>query len=136
MRIGELATQAGVNAQTLRYYERRGLLETAKRSPSGFREYDADAARRIRFIRRAQDLGFTLDEIRDLLGLWAASAKSCSAVEKRARITLGRIDGKIADLRQMSDALSKYVSACESRPAMQQCPLLEELGESNHSANV
>ena len=135
MRIGELATRAGVNPQTLRYYERRGLLSVARRAASGFREYEASAARQVRFIRRAQDLGFTLEEIRDLLGLWAASKTSCSAVERRARTTLGRIDGKIADLRQMSDALSQYVSACKSRSAMQECPLLEELGESTHATD-
>ena len=87
MRIGELGAQAGVNAQTLRYYERRGLLGPTGRAASGFREYDANAVRQVRFIRRAQDLGFTLAEIRDLLGLWADSSKSCSAVEKRQRDT-------------------------------------------------
>jgi DNA-binding transcriptional MerR regulator len=129
MRIGELAEQLGVNAQTLRYYERRGLLGAVRSRTSGYRNYDTNAIRRVRFIRRAQSLGFTLEEIRDLLALWPDSAKSCSAVERRARVTLGRIEEKIADLRQMSDALSKYVSACGNRAAWQQCPLLEELGE-------
>ncbi len=131
MRIGELATEAGVNAQTLRYYERRGLLRAARRAASGFREYDRKATRQVRFIRRAQDLGFTLEEIRDLLALWSDSAKSCSAVEKRASTTLKRIDGKIADLHQMREGLSQYVSACRNRSSLQQCPLLEELGDFN-----
>jgi MerR family transcriptional regulator, copper efflux regulator len=135
MRIGQLAAEAGVNAQTLRYYERRGLLGAARRTASGFREYGPNAVRQVRFIRRAQDLGFTLEEIRDLLALWADSAKSCSAVERRASATLQRIEAKIADLRQMNDALSKYVSACRNRTSLQRCPLLEELGELEHAAN-
>ena len=112
MRIGELATRAGVNVQTLRYYERRGILGPARRKSSGFREYDSEAERRVRFIRRAQNSGFTLEEIRGLLALWADSARSCSAVEGRARTTLARIEGKIADLRWMSDALARR-GVCE-----------------------
>src|SRR6266513_5791435 len=115
MQIGELGAQAGGDAQTLRYYERRGLLGPTGRAAAGFREYDANAVRQVRFIRRAQDLGFTLAEIRDLLGLWTDSSKSCSAVEKRASATLERIDGKIVDLGRMREALSKYVAACRNR---------------------
>src|SRR5512146_171004 len=129
MRIGELATQAGVSAQTLRYYERRGLLEAERGATSGFRDYAATAVRQVLFIRRAQDLGFTLEEIRDLLGLWPDSSRSCPAVEARARATLGRIDEKIADLSQMRESLSKYVEACRKRAVVEPCPLLEELGE-------
>lgn len=129
MRIGELAEEAKVSVQTLRYYERRGLLPSPERQRSGFRSYDSDSVRRVRFIRRAQDLGFTLEEIRDLLTLWRDSARSCTAVEKRASATLERIEGKIAHLRQMGDALSKYVTACRTRAALERCPLLHELGE-------
>jgi Hg(II)-responsive transcriptional regulator len=128
MRIGELAEESGVNTQTLRYYERRGLLVAQPRATSGYREYDQNALRRVRFIRRAQGLGFTLEEIGDLLQLWADSAKSCAAVEVRASTTLTRIEEKIADLRQMSDALAKYVDACRQRTSLERCPLLEELG--------
>lgn len=88
MRIGELAAEAGVNIQTLRYYERRGLLSFPERLASGYRIYDTDAVRRVRFIRRAQELGFTLQEIGDLLMLWSDSAQSCQAVEGRARAAL------------------------------------------------
>jgi MerR family copper efflux transcriptional regulator len=136
MRIGELATRAGVNVQTLRYYERRGILGPANRKASGFREYGAEAEQRVRFIRRAQNLGFTLEEIRGLLGLWADSARSCSAVESRARATLARIDAKIADLRQMSDALAQYVDACANRTTLERCPLLEELGVADETSDA
>jgi DNA-binding transcriptional MerR regulator len=131
MRIGELAARADVSTQTLRYYERRGLLGEHVRTPSGYRSYQANAVRQVRFIRRAQDLGFTLDEIGDLLRMWTDSATSCRAVESRASDTLERIDGKIADLQQMREALAKYVSACRNRMALEQCPLLEELGGEN-----
>lgn len=128
MQIGEVAKQTGVSAQTLRYYERRGLLDQKRRTSSGYREYGANAVRQVRFIRRAQDLGFTLDEIGDLLALWSDSVRSCTAVERRATTTLDRIDAKIADLRRMRDGLSKYVTACRSRASLEQCPLLEGLG--------
>jgi MerR family transcriptional regulator, copper efflux regulator len=128
MRIGELANRSRVSAQTLRYYERRGLFADHPRTPAGYRDYAPDAVRRVRFIKRAQALGFTLDEIGDLLGLWRDSSKSCAAVERRASATLSRIEAKIGDLRKMQDALAKYVAACRGRSALQQCPLLEELG--------
>jgi Hg(II)-responsive transcriptional regulator len=129
MRIGRLAAQAGVNVQTLRYYERRGLLEAPHRTLSGFREYADETVRRVRFVRRAQGIGFTLEEIRGLLNLWPDSSQSCRAVEKRARATLERIDGRIEDLQRMRKALSRYVSACRDRSALRQCPLLAGLGE-------
>ena len=135
MRIGELASRAGVGQQTLRYYERRGLLKPSRRAGSSYREYRAGAVREVRFIRRAQELGFTLEEIRDLLALWPDSSKSCSAVERRASVTLARIREKMSDLRRMSEALSKYVSACRNRASLDQCPLLEDLGEADDRAD-
>ena len=78
---------------------------------------------------RAQELGFTLEEIRDLLRLWADSSTSCNAVQRRAGATLARIDEKIADLRRMSVALSKCVDPCRNRSALERYPLLDELGE-------
>lgn len=128
MRIGEIAGEAGVNIQTLRYYERRGLIAPATRRASGYREYDQSDVHRVRFIRRAQDLGFTLQEIADLLALQADSVRSCGAVEKRASLTLERIDTKIADLKRMRTGLAKYVHACRDRRSLDSCPLLTALG--------
>ena len=128
MRIGEIAGEAGVNIQTLRYYERRGLLAPAPRRASGYRDYDREDVSRVRFIRRAQDLGFTLQEIADLLALQADSVRSCGAVEKRASVTLERIDTKIADLKRMRTALAKYVHACRDQRSLESCPLLTALG--------
>jgi Hg(II)-responsive transcriptional regulator len=129
MRIGEVAAEAGVGIQTLRYYERRGLLLAPKRQTSGYRRYDADVIQRIRFIRRAQDLGFTLQEIADLLTLWPDSTRSCGLVEHRASDTLARIDEKIHDLQRMRGALAHYVTACRDREVVDACPLLAALGQ-------
>ena len=82
----------------------------------------------MRFIRRAQEIGFTLQEIGDLLGFWADSATSCGRVEKRAAATLERIDGKIRDLERMRGALAHYVTACRDRHSLDICPLLAVLG--------
>lgn len=129
MRIGEVATKSEVSVQTLRYYERRGLLPRQSRMPSsGYRRYSPEAIKRVLFIRRAQDLGFTLDEIGDLLQLWVDSAKSCKAVERRAATTLSRIEDKIYQLEMMRDGLAHYVKACHARNAVEECPLLAALG--------
>lgn len=129
MRISELAELAAVNVQTVRYYERRGLVAPVRRRPSGFRVYDAEAVRRIRFIRHVQALGFTLREIGELLVLGSDSAQSCHDVEERARDTLARLDQRIRDLRRMRRRLDRYVSACSRRPALEPCPLLELLDD-------
>jgi MerR family copper efflux transcriptional regulator len=131
MRIGEVAAEAGVGIQTLRYYERRGLLPIPKRQTSGYRRYDADVIQRVRFIRRAQDLGFTLQEITDLLTLWSDSSRSCGLVEHRASDTLARINDKIRDLERMRGALAHYVTACRDRQSFDTCPLLAALGQDN-----
>ena len=126
--IGELAARAGVSVQTLRYYERRGLVSKPRKTASGYRQFGGETVRTVRFIRRAQSLGFTLDEIRDLLGIWTESAKSCGVAERRASVTLGRIETKIGQLTQMHEALTQYVSACHNRETMQDCPLLAAPG--------
>lgn len=128
MRIGEIAAEADVNIQTLRYYERRGLLAPPTRKASGYREYGLDHVQRVRFIRRAQDLGFTLQEIRDLLALQTESSQSCAVVERRASLTLDRIDEKVRDLKRMRLALAKYVNACRNQESLETCPLLAALG--------
>ena len=130
MRIGEVAAEAAVNIHTLRYYERVGLLPAPDRHPSGYRSYAPDAVRRVRFIKRAQELGFTLAEIGDLLALREQSETSCTLVETRAGATLERIDEKIRDLDRMRDALSHYVHACRSSRPLDECPLLRALDTS------
>jgi Hg(II)-responsive transcriptional regulator len=127
MRIGEVAAQAAVNVQTLRYYERVGLLPSPARRASGYRAYDPHTVRRVRFIKRAQELGFTLAEIGDLLALREESDTACAQVEARASATLDRIAEKIHDLESMRSALSEYVQVCRARRPLADCPLLRAL---------
>jgi MerR family copper efflux transcriptional regulator len=127
MRIGEVAAEAGVIPQTLRYYERVGLLPPPFRRASGYRTYDAQTVRRVRFIKRAQELGFTLAEIRDLLGFREQSESACAQVEGRATATLDRIAERIRDLESMRSALAEYVTSCRRREPLDDCPLLRAL---------
>lgn len=125
--IGALAASAGVGRETIRYYERKGLLEEPPRSGAGYRQYPAEAVDRLRFIRRAQELGFTLAEITELLGLRVDEASACGAVEARARAKLVTVADKIDDLRRIGDALERLVEKCEAREPTSDCPILEEL---------
>ena len=114
MRAGEAARRAGVNAATLRYYERRGLLPEPARTPSGHRHYDDDAVRFLRAIKEAQAIGFTLAEIEEYLRV-ARSGPASAALRTRAAAKIDEIDARIARLRRMPDELARIVGcACES----------------------
>jgi len=127
-RIGEVAVEAGVNIQTLRFYERRGLLEEPPRQASGYRAYPLGSVRRIRFIKRAQQLGFTLTEVEDLLRLRDAPTMPCKQVRAAAETKIADIDEKIRRLEAMRRALGSLVKSCaENRK--HHCPLLESLDE-------
>ena len=125
--IGQLAGQAGVHLETLRYYERRGLLPRPPRSRSGYRQYPPDAVRRVRFIKRAQGLGFNLEEIGGLLALRVQHARGCGAVEREARGVIARVETHIAELERIRTALVKLVTACQARRATEECPILDAL---------
>ncbi len=127
LRTGEVAARAGVNVQTLRYYERRGLLEEPERRPSRYREYPSDAVRVIRFIKGAQELGFTLTEIAELLRLRADQTAGCSEVRAAAETKIEDIDRKIRSLRAMRRALGVLVSSCKTDGSARRCPILEAL---------
>ncbi len=124
---GALAALAGVGRETIRYYERTGLLDEPPRSQAGYRHYPPDTVDRLRFIRRAQELGFTLVEITELLRLRIDEVSACSAVEARARAKLVTVEEKIQDLRRIGDALEVLVKKCQSRQPTSDCPILEEL---------
>ena len=128
LRTGDLAKQAGVNTQTLRYYERRDLLPDPRKSSAGYRLYNSEAVRRIRFIKKAQYLGFTLDEVAELLSLQVESAESCDEVRENAERKVVEIDAKIRDLRAMKKTLSSLVQACHNREKTAHCPILDSLG--------
>lgn len=129
MRIGQLALAASVNIQTLRYYERRGLLSEPGRTAAGHREYPEEAVRRVRFIKRAQGLGFTLTEIEELLRLRDDRNASCSSVRATARARMDDIDRKLAGLRAMRRALAILERSCTSDGSTRECPILEALDD-------
>jgi len=128
LRTGEVAAEAGVNVETLRFYERRGLLEEPTRhSSSGYREYPAEAVRVVRFIKRAQELGFTLREIEELLRLRESHGRRCADVRAAATSKLADIERKIGSLRAMKRALAILVKSCSGEGAARECPILDAL---------
>ena len=126
MRIGAAAEQAGVNVQTLRYYERRGLLPRSPRRTSGYREFPDEAVRVVRFVKRAQDLGFTLDEIEELLKLRNDRRRDRGRIRTVAGKRVREIEGKIAELQAMKQALSHLIHCCEEGATLE-CPIIEAL---------
>ncbi|WP_266171222.1 MerR family DNA-binding protein [Dyella subtropica] len=125
--IGAVAKRVGVAIDTIRYYEREGLLPEPLRRASGYRSYDEGAVRQLRFIRRAKDLGFTLEEIRDLLALSADRHRGVKAVKKRAQERLAAIDERIAELTRVRNGLEQLVEACPGHGSPEQCPILRAL---------
>lgn len=123
--IGELSRRTGCNIETIRYYERIGLLPRARRS-GRYRNYDPDDARRLAFIRRARELGFTLDEVRTLLSLAAGDPESCHEARGLAAAHLTDVRTRIADLRRMERTLANHVRACDAGNNLA-CPLIESL---------
>ena len=127
--IGQVAAQCGVGVETVRFYEREGLIAQPSRPESGFREYPPDAVGRIRFIQRSKALGFSLMEIGDLLSLRVDQATTCPEVRKRAEAKIGDIEKKIESLLGMKRALEKLTAACRKREPTGECPILEALGD-------
>lgn len=127
--IGQLAKEVGVNVQTVRYYERRRLLNPAARKPSGYRLYGDEALRRLRFIKNAQALGFTLREIADLLSLRVSSSARCGDVQRKAQAKLVQVEAKIRDLRALDRALQGLIHACQAGQPTDRCPILKSMDQ-------
>ena len=125
--IGQVAAAADVNIQTIRYYERRGLCAAPRRTPSGYRQYTDDAVSRLRFIKRAQELGFALNEIQELLRLRVRHAAACDAVERKTRAKIELVHQKIGDLQRMKRTLERLAVACATRRPTDDCPIMEAL---------
>jgi len=125
--IGQLAKQAQVNVETVRYYERRGLIPEPHRRESGYREYSQEAVARLQFIKRAKGLGFSLKEISDLLSLRVGPDATCGDVKRRAERKLADIEEKLQALQRMKKALTKLAAACRGRGPTSECPILEVL---------
>ena len=125
--IGALAKQAGVGVETVRFYERRGLVRRPLRPRGGYRSYPQDAIGRIRFIRNAQSLGFTLQEVKDLLALRVTEGTSCAAVRSRASAKAADVERRIADLERIRGALQSLIAVCPGRGALADCSILDTL---------
>ncbi len=128
--IGALARAAGVGIETIRFYERKGLVPEPPRTQAGYRQYAPDTVDRLRFIRRAQGLGFSLGEISELLDLRIAELSACGTVEGRVRDKLAQIGEKISELKRIESALERLVVRCEAGETTSECPILEELDHS------
>ncbi|MFQ5550507.1 MAG: MerR family transcriptional regulator [Gemmatimonadales bacterium] len=127
MTIGEVARSAEVGVETIRYYERQDLIPSPPRTRSGYRQYSADAVDRIRFIRHAKDLGFTLNEIKELLELRVQHESSCHAVREKALHKIQAIRRRIDDLEKVRGALANLVEACDMNETTSDCPILDSL---------
>lgn len=126
--IGAVAKAAGVSVEAIRYYEKEGLLEKARRTEGGYRQYAPDAIRRLAFIGRAKDLGFSLDEIGDLLRLRLSPRSSCSSVRARAEKKIAIVEAKIAELSRIKAALETLAASCTKGDApTSTCPILDAI---------
>ena len=125
--IGRLAKAVGVNIQTVRYYERLNLLGPTARKPSGYRLYGSEEERRLRFIKNAQSLGFTLREISELLNLRVSAKARCGDIQRRAQAKLEQVEAKVRDLRDLAGVLQHLIGACEAGRPTDHCPILESL---------
>lgn len=128
LKIGDVARQAELSIDAVRFYEREGLLGRVRRSSAGQRQYDEDTVRRLAFVRRATALGFSLAEVKSLLSLRVSSRVPCERVRERALAKLTDIDRRIAELQEMRDALARLATGCEKGAAQGSCPFLDELG--------
>lgn len=127
--IGEVARRAEVGIDTVRYYERNQLLPPAPRRLSGYREYGRGDVRRLRFIRRAKDLGFTLEEIRELLKLSTDREVGVRGVKARAEQRVKDVEERIRELQRIRRGLKRLIAACPGRGPLEDCPILAALGQ-------
>ena len=129
MTIGQVAGQAEVNVQTVRFYERKGLIAQAPRSASGYRQYTAETVRRIRFIKHAQEIGFSLREIDELLCLRLDPHTTCPDIQQQALRKVAEIEQRMASLEQMKQALTTLARQCSLDKTLSDCPILDALDE-------
>ncbi len=135
LKIGQLAKQVGVNIETIRYYERLNLLGPTSRLPSGYRLYNRDSQRRLRFIKNAQALGFTLHEIEELLDLRVSSKARCGDIQRKAEEKLKQVEAKVSDLQALARALRCLIRTCRAGQPTGHCPILASLEKEDKIAN-
>lgn len=127
LRIGDVSKRAGISVEAIRYYERLGLIRQAARTASGYRKFDPDVVRRLQFIQRAQVLGFSLEEIRELLELRLTPGARNRDVRQRAEAKVAGIEARIAELQRMRAALHDLTAACCGAGTVGECPILDAL---------
>jgi MerR family mercuric resistance operon transcriptional regulator len=130
--IGELAREADVGLETIRFYERQGLIEAPPRDSSGYRAFPREAVARVRFIRTAKELGFSLKEILELLSLRVDPVSSCGEIKTIAESKITGIDERIRTLQRIRRTLRKLVAACEAREPTSDCPILESIDKEEY----
>lgn len=133
--IGEVAKAAEIGVETIRFYEREGLIAEPPRRASGYRQYPREAIRRLRFIRRAKELGFTLREIGELLSLRVDPSTTCADVRAMAREKIEDIDGRVAELHRIKDVLERLARSCRGKGPTSECPILDILEERERRAD-
>lgn len=129
MTIGQLAQEANTDAQTIRYYERQGLIAKPERTESNYRVYEYDSIARLTFIRRAKEIGFSLNDIKVLLGMADGHVRRCDDVRAFAETRLTKIRSQLADLKAMEKMLANLVKQCSQADRIEDCPILETLAE-------
>lgn len=127
--VGRLARRLGLGTETLRYYERLGLIRPARRTAANYRLYGPDAERRLVFIRRAQALGFSLDDIRELLSLHERAGATAAEVKRLTAARAREVEAKLRDLERMREGLAALAAACSGEGPACECPILAALGE-------
>jgi len=127
--IGKVARLTGVGVETVRFYQRKGLVEEPPKKESGYRQYPNDTVARIRFIRRTKELGFSLREIKELLSLRVNPQMTCEDIQTRAEGKIDEIEEKIRALQKMNEALVKLLATCEGRGPVSECPILDFLDQ-------
>lgn len=125
--IGKVARLTGVGIETVRFYEREGLIPEPPRRDSGYRQYSPTTIDRIHFIKRAKDIGFTLAEIRELLSLSVGPKTTCTDVKRKAAEKIEEVDAKIAALKRIKQALNRLTDQCRGKGPVSECPILENL---------
>lgn len=129
LRIGQVAKEAGVTVETVRFYESRALIPEPPRSNAGYRLYTADDVKRVRFIQRAKELGFSLKDIQSLLALRNEPGTTCAAIKARTVNKIAEVDEKIRDLTRIRGALSDLADQCVSEANLSECPILDALDD-------
>lgn len=127
LNIGQVAQRTGLSVETVRYYEKQRLIDAPARSEAGYRQFPPEAVKRLKFIQRAKDAGFTLRDIADLLALRQEAGASCADVKLQATRKVEEVERKIRDLERIREALGRLILRCSGRGDLSDCPILEAL---------